>query len=133
MKRILAVCSVFLATVGLIGGLAFAAPVGAIDITESGKEDDAKKALTNEANAKDTVPVVVGRVITTVLFILGMAAVLIIILAGFRYVTANGDAGQIKTARNAILYACIGLIVAILSYAIVEFILSSFSGGTTKS
>lgn len=130
MKRIFASLSLIAATIGLVGSLVVASPVGAIDITETGSNTEANKALTNEKNADDTVPVVIGRVISTILFLLGIFAVLIIIMAGFRYVTANGDAGQVKTARNTILYAVVGLIVAILSYGIVGFILSNITGGT---
>lgn len=130
MRRIFVALAVFVATIGVIGTLAVASPVSAIDITESGNQNEANKALTNEKNADDTVPVVIGRVISTILFLLGIFAVLVIIMAGFRYVTANGDAGQVKTARNAILYACVGLIVAILSYGIVGFVLSNITGGT---
>ena len=69
------------------------------------------------------------KTITNVLlFVLGAIAVIMIIIGGIRYATSNGDSSAIQGAKNTILYAVIGLIVAILAYAIVNFVVSSFSG-----
>lgn len=67
------------------------------------------------------------KTITNVLlFIIGAIAVIMIIIGGIRYVTSNGDASQTKAAKDTILYAVIGVIVAILAYAIVNFVITSF-------
>jgi glucose uptake protein GlcU len=67
------------------------------------------------------------RSITNILlFVLGVIAVIAIIIGGFKYVTSNGDASQTKSAKDTILYAVVGLVVAILAYAIVGFILNAF-------
>lgn len=67
------------------------------------------------------------RTITNVLlFILGAIAVIMIIIGGIRYTTSNGEASHIKSAKDTILYSVIGLVVAILAYAIVNFVLTSF-------
>jgi len=60
------------------------------------------------------------------LFILGAIAVVMIIIGGIKYATSNGDSSSITSAKNTILYSVIGLIVAILAYAIVNFILDAF-------
>ena len=59
----------------------------------------------------------------TLIFIAGALAVIILIVAGLRYIISNGDAKQVEGAKNTILYAVIGLIVAILAFAIVNFVL----------
>ena len=69
----------------------------------------------------------IQTVINILLFILGAIAVVMIVIGGIRYSTSNGDSGSIKTAKDTILYAVIGLIVAILAYAIVNFVLQSFT------
>lgn len=67
------------------------------------------------------------KIITNVLlFILGAIAVIMIIIGGIRYATSNGDSSAIQGAKNTILYAVIGLIVAILAYAIVNFVVTAF-------
>ncbi|MBH1980717.1 hypothetical protein I8H89_04335 [Candidatus Saccharibacteria bacterium] len=68
----------------------------------------------------------VTRIINGMLLMIGIVATIAIIIGGIRYATSNGDANQTKTAKNTIMYAVIGLIVAILSYAIVNFILDAF-------
>jgi multisubunit Na+/H+ antiporter MnhB subunit len=55
-----------------------------------------------------------------------MIAVIMIVIGGIRYTTSNGDSSQVKSAKDTIMYAVIGLVVAILAYAIVNFILSAF-------
>lgn len=52
-------------------------------------------------------------------------AVLIIIIGGIRYATSNGDASQIKSAKNTILYAVVGLIVIIMATAITSFVITN--------
>lgn len=62
-------------------------------------------------------------VTNTLFFAMGALAVIMIIFGGIRYATSNGDAGNIKTAKNTILYSVVGLIVALMAYGIVEFVL----------
>ena len=61
------------------------------------------------------------------LFVLGAIAVIMIIIGGIRYTTSNGDSAQTKAAKDTILYAVVGLVVAILAYAIVNFVINAFS------
>ena len=65
--------------------------------------------------------------VNVLLFLLGAIAVIMIIIGGIRYATSNGDSGAIKGAKDTILYAVIGLIVAILAYAIVNFVVGAFA------
>ena len=67
-----------------------------------------------------------GTVVNIILFVLGAAAVIMIVIGGFRYVVSQGDSSAIKGAKDTILYSVIGLIVAILAYAIVNFVLTQF-------
>ncbi len=55
--------------------------------------------------------------------IVGIVAVVAIIVAGLRFITANGDSNNISSARNTILYALVGLVVAALAQVIVHFVL----------
>lgn len=65
-------------------------------------------------------------VVNVMLYVLGAIAVIMIVIGGIRYATSGGDSSSIKGAKDTILYAVIGLIVAILAYAIVNFVLDSF-------
>lgn len=73
---------------------------------------------------------VIEIVTNVLLFIIGAVAVIMIIIGGFRYVTSNGDSSQLTAAKNTILYSVVGLIVALLAFAIVRFITNSFVAPT---
>jgi hypothetical protein cdivTM_30108 len=45
-----------------------------------------------------------------------------IVYAGFRFSLAGGDPQTVKAARNTILYAVAGLVIAIMSYSVVNWI-----------
>lgn len=53
-----------------------------------------------------------------VFVILIVVATIFIVIAGFTFVTAAGDPAKVTTARNYVLYALIGLVVAFLAKAI---------------
>jgi hypothetical protein len=72
-------------------------------------------------------------IVNVILFIIGAVSVIMIIFGGFRYVTSGGDSGGVTSAKNTILYAVVGLIVAVLAYAIVNFVLKDALGGTGGS
>ena len=76
---------------------------------------------------------VIPRVINLMLFIVGVLAVFMMIYGGIRYVLSGGDNGKVKDAKNTILYAIVGLIVAILGYAIVGWVVSVVGTGATPT
>lgn len=65
-------------------------------------------------------------IINLLLFILGAIAVIMIVIGGIKYTTSNGDASNVKSAKDTIMYAVIGLVVAMLAYAIVNFVVDAF-------
>lgn len=66
-------------------------------------------------------------VVNVMLFIIGAVAVIMLIIGGIRYTISGGDSNAVTGAKNTILYAIVGIIVAILAYAIVNFVIGSFS------
>ncbi|HET7630578.1 MAG TPA: hypothetical protein VFK03_04355 [Candidatus Saccharimonadales bacterium] len=66
------------------------------------------------------------KIINVLLFIIGLIAVLMIIIGGLRYVVSGGDSSATKGAKDTILYAVIGLIVAIMAYGIINFVVTKF-------
>ena len=69
----------------------------------------------------------VKDIVNTLLYVLGAVAVIVIIVAGILYATSSGDPALITKAKNTLLYAVIGLIVAIMAYAIVNFVIGVFA------
>lgn len=68
----------------------------------------------------------IKTIVNILLYLLGAIAVIMIVIGGIRYSTSNGDASAVKGAKDTILYAVIGLVVAILAYAIVNFFVGAF-------
>ena len=60
-----------------------------------------------------------------VLFIAGASAVIMIIYGSIRFMTAHGNEKQVESARLIVTYSVIGLIIALLAYALVNFVLSN--------
>lgn len=63
------------------------------------------------------------RIINAILVVFGAAAVLIIAIAGLRYVLSRGNPQEISKAKNTILYALVGLVIAIAAYSILNYVL----------
>lgn len=66
----------------------------------------------------------VTNVVNIILWFVGILSVIMIIFGGIKYATSAGDSGKVTSAKNTIMYAVIGLIVAIFAYAIVNFVIS---------
>lgn len=70
----------------------------------------------------------VFKTITNVLlFLIGAISVIMLIIGGVRYVVSGGDSSAVTGAKNTILYAVVGIVVAILAYALVNFVITSFA------
>ncbi len=65
------------------------------------------------------------------LYVIGFISVVMLIWGGLRYIISGGDSKKITDAKNTILYALIGLVVAFLAYAIVNFVLNAIGATST--
>ncbi len=66
-------------------------------------------------------------IINTLLYVIGALSVVMLIVGGIRYTVSNGTAAQVTAAKNTIMYALVGLVIAFLAYAIVNWVLSSLT------
>ena len=55
--------------------------------------------------------------------IIAALAVMMIVIAGFRFIIGQGSAQETAKARNTIIYALAGLVVALMAEAIVALVL----------
>lgn len=140
IKNLLATTFVALATVctlltGFISSPASAAfssadcPNGSLFKTNPSKAKSAGdiKTLADCNIAKDDRDLMVSAttIINVVIGVVGVIAIAVIVIGGILYVTSAGDATKAKRAQHAIMYALVGLIIAILAFAIVNFILAN--------
>ena len=91
------------------------APQAVKDAAGCSKEDD-----------KD-ISSVITNIINAIIGVIGIVAVIFIIMGGVQYMTASGDASKTKKAKDTILYACIGLAVCALAFAIANFAISTIN------
>ena len=105
-----------------------AAPlVSAIDITPadcaSVNKDDCKLINEIKLDSSKGKPSALKNALNTAFIILGMISVLMIVIGGFKFTASNGDSSLVSSAKNTILFAVIGLIVAGLAYAVVNTVI----------
>jgi len=74
-----------------------------------------------------------SEITNVLLFVIGAIAVIMIVIGGLRYVISGGDAKQVDAAKNTILYAIIGIIIALLAYAAVGFVTNTFVADSQSS
>ena len=97
---------------GAQGGLAGGA--------SSARGEDQQENLFGEGGLFQTIT-------NVLLFVIGAISVIMLIIGGIRYVLSGGDSSAVTSAKNTILYAVIGIVVAILAYAMVNFVITSFT------
>lgn len=59
--------------------------------------------------------------------VIGFISVVMVMVGGLKYITSQGDPGSINSAKNTILYALVGIVVAVMAQALVRFVLSRVS------
>ena len=66
----------------------------------------------------------VKKFVNIFLFAVGALSVIMLIWGGIRYTTSAGDSNKVTAAKNTVLYAIVGLVIAILAYAIVNMVIN---------
>ncbi len=110
-------------------GLSFAAPLAGAATCQSG--DMSINCGANAAQGDGQPSSLFGdgrdeglfkQIVNIMLFLIGAVAVIMLIIGGVRYVISGGKQEDVTAAKNTIMYAIIGIIVALLAFAIVNFV-----------
>lgn len=127
MAGFVVVASMALVTTGLgaLSSLPAHAACKVDDGISGALQDDCSRGK-GQAKELDGNQGIITTIINTMLFIVGLLAVIMIIYAGIRFVTAHGDEKQVTGARQTIIYSVVGLIVAIVAYALVNWVFTQF-------
>lgn len=86
--------------------------------------NDGECATVATTGSTEKVNSTVALVINVFSWVVGVVAVIMIIVGGFKYITSGGDSGKITSAKNSIIYAIIGLVIVALAQIIVQFVLT---------
>lgn len=113
------------------GALGVAAPVSAATVycpdgsIASNGDLSGCSNLSSNANNKNNLMSTLNVIINVIIGVIGFLAVVMVIYGGVQYTTSAGAADKVKSAKDTIMYGIVGLVIAILAFAIVNFVLSS--------
>lgn len=136
MKRIVLSFALFLTPLALAAVPAVAYAQGS-DVTKEIQNglcaganlefQDTSGACNKKNDSVESLSAFIRRIVNILSVIVGVVAVIMIIVGGFRYITSGGSDTSVTGAKNTILYAVIGLIIVAMAQIIVSFVLRSLS------
>lgn len=109
-----------------------ATPASTKEAIQCGSDSGAGSSNQNPSSLDTTV----HDIINILSLVVGIAAIIMIIVSGLRYITSAGDAEKVKGAKRGLLYALVGLVIVALAQTIVHFVLTEAtnpSNATTSS
>ena len=139
MKSLLVKLAKLTAVIAVVAGVVGAVNVGATRVAYADAKADICQGVgladgsSGCAESGVTVQSAVKTAISLLSYVAGIAAVFMIIVAGVRYITSNGDPSGVKGAKDAIIYAIVGIIVVVISQSIVKFVLNSTTDAKTTT
>jgi len=86
---------------------------------------------TGTPSASYDIRVMIARIIRIVLELLGLISLVIIIYAGFRWMTAGGDEEKVTASKKQLTNGLIGLVIILVAYSIATFVLNRLIYMTT--
>ena len=130
MKRLL---MIFFGTMGIVGALQLA-PVHVSAQFDAAKKEacegvasvDEEGAANNcDGTAANTgIKSTLEFALNLISIIAGVIAVIMVVISGIKFMTSQGDPGQVSSARQSIIYAVVGVVIVALSQVIVNFVVS---------
>ena len=95
-------------------------------------KDQAACLFGNEPSCDGSATPIFKTITNVLLFIIGAVSVIMLIIGGIRYTVSAGDSSAVTAAKNTIMYAIIGIVVAILAFAVVNFVIGAFVPTATE-
>jgi hypothetical protein len=102
---------------GLLPGLAQAETCGSTEVGTKGLG-----ALCGQSNGGSDIYLLIQGIANWILGLIAAAAVLVIVISGIQYIVSQGDPGQVKSAKERLTNAVVGLIVLALMFVILKLI-----------
>lgn len=137
MKKTIAA---FLITLGLLAGLPLAgavispSPVRAVDITSpicdpngDGDHSDALDpvacGIKTPEGSRSQIVTIIQMIVQVLVLLVGAISVIMLVIGGIRYTVSGGDAAGVRSAKDTIIYALVGIIVAGAAQLLVTFVI----------
>jgi len=114
--------------IGIQPSRLLAAPVDVLNGVCTGKATASSTCIDANSTANQTNPIygpngILTEVIFVISWVVGVVSVIIIIISAIRMIMSAGDSNTVNSARNAILYSLLGVVIAVSAQGIVVFIL----------
>ena len=127
MKKIIA--TILSLTTVFALGLALVAPLQASAALDANKDLGLDKAADTGLGNQD-IRTTISKIIKTAMSLLGIVAVVIILIGGFKWMTAGGNDEQVGEAKKWIFSGVIGLAIILSAYALASFIINQLVTAT---
>ena len=114
-SRLVALFAIPALALSVVGAGALSTGVLAVDISGGADSAHGDKTPTGLFSTADGSAPIFKTIVNVLLFIIGAVSVIMLIIGGIRYTVSGGDSSAVTAAKNTILYAVIGIIVAILA------------------
>ncbi len=108
----------------------------AAQATVPSKENNNKKKQTDQqtktfpnplGEGMKSIPMLIGRVISAILGIVGSIALIMFVYGGLTWMTAMGNQERVKKGGDILMWAAIGLLVIFSAYAMVKFVIEGLT------
>lgn len=123
----------FLLTLTLLIALTIGVGIGNVAFAQTGDPGAASLELLGKtglggstpAEAGSQLPLIIGKLIRAALGLLGIVMVVLMLYAGFMWMTAMGNAEKVEKAKSTITRAIIGAVIIFSAYAITDFVINA--------
>ena len=132
-NKFIKLLSIIIASVLGLGLFSLAPNTYATDDVCSSNAPQSVKDAAGCEGTKNALPNLIIGILNGIIAISGLVAVVFVLIGGINYMTSAGDAGKLEKAKKTILYACIGLVITVLAFAIVNFTIRNLIGGQSTS
>ena len=131
MKNII-LALIMVMTLGLVGLMPTQTAYAACATTGNTSKDKVIDGLGQTGNDCSGVGVTnfIRAIVNILSLIVGIAAVIVVILSGLRYITSAGDAGKVSSAKNTLVYALIGVAIAALAQFLIHYVFTASRAST---
>jgi len=127
---LLMLCSLFLAQVMLINAPAAQAAYNLWDLAEEGGLEEIGEEAYDQYGTPTDLRTVIARIINVFLGFLAIIFLIIILIAGYKWMTSGGNEETVRSAKSWITAGIIGLIIIIIAWSISIFIISNLLKAT---
>jgi hypothetical protein len=98
------------------------------DTTSKKEVVEALGQASRNACSDNGVSNLVHTIVSILSYVVGVVAIIMILASGFKYITSGGDSAKVSSAKSTLIYALIGIAVAVLAQLLVRFVITQANG-----